>query len=362
MMHNRIAWIDFYNTQQPTPIDKQTYTSRLSPSTSSVHVSNCLFKSITSTDSGGALFCSTSVIYFLVESSSFFSCKTSASNGGAIYFSNSNNGQSVLYEVCSYDCCSGSSSNGQFAYIYMSNSASSKICVNYSSIVRCLNENSGAWRNLYLYYGINYCPSINMSMNKCQSVSGIYCFSYIDSNSVTCSFTYSSFVDNYTPGYNCLYLEKNDVNYEIKYCNIIRNTQVSTAEGIIHSDGNLVIDDSCILENNASRIFYSDYSTYTVILSNCTVDSTTTNQNLILQNTVTKSFIHALNHMSTENCHIGYDAVGYLTAIPYISHTTKKIHCYTNNGIHNHARISDFFSVNWVFMVAFIHAHPSINY
>ena len=62
----------------------------------------------------------TSVTYLLVESTSFFSCSTSSSSGGVINFSNSNNGQCVLNEVCGYDCCLTYTSgpHAQFAYIY----------------------------------------------------------------------------------------------------------------------------------------------------------------------------------------------------------------------------------------------------
>ena len=83
-------------------------------------------------------------------------------------------------------------------------------------------------------------------------------------------------------------------------------------------------------------------------------------RNVVTQNTVTKSFIHGLNHISTQNCHAQYDSAGTLTAIPYVSHTTKKVIYYTFN--HCQARISDFFSLNWVFMVTFIYKNPSGDY
>ena len=40
--------------------------------------------------------------YFLAEPTSFFSCKTSSTIGGAIYFLYSG-GQNVLHEVCCYE-------------------------------------------------------------------------------------------------------------------------------------------------------------------------------------------------------------------------------------------------------------------
>jgi hypothetical protein len=146
-------------------------------------------------------------------------------------------------------------------------------------------------------------------------------------------------------------------NMKIKYCNILRNTQASTSCGIIHSDGNVMIEDSCILENSATHIFYQGYSSFTITLSNCTVDKTTNNRNLITRNTVTKSFILGLHHMSTQNCQSEYDSIGTLSAIPYVSRPTKKVFCYCFTDKINpcQARISDSFSLNWIFIVTFIH-------
>jgi uncharacterized protein YgiB involved in biofilm formation len=69
----------------------------------------------------------------------------------------------------------------------------------------------------------------------------------------------------------------------------------------------MMFKNSCILENNANTIFYQA-SSYTITVSNCTVDRTSNNGCLTIQNTATKSFIFALNHMSTQNCHSEYDS------------------------------------------------------
>jgi hypothetical protein len=140
----RTAWNDYFTVTNPTNLNSQTYTSRQTPSATSLYVSKCLFRSIVSSNDGGALYCANSVTYFLVESTSFFSCKTSDNNGGAIYYSYSS-GQSVLHEVCGYDCCSlHQGPYQQFAYIYVQNTASSKNYVNYSSISRCRSENTNS--------------------------------------------------------------------------------------------------------------------------------------------------------------------------------------------------------------------------
>jgi hypothetical protein len=353
MYFPKFSWNDYFTATPVTTFGPGSYNSRQTPSGSNVHVLNCLFNSFTSGSSGGAVYCTSN--YLLVESTSFFSCKTSSSNGGAIYFSNTNSGECVLHGLCGYDC---NAANGQFYYVYVRNSASNKNYVNYSSFSRCNNQGSSSYKTLRHSYGKICCQSTNVSMNKCYYRSGIYCYPYGDSSSVTCSLLYSTFADNHAIGDTCMRFDRYDAKYEIKYCNIIRNTQGNLGSwGTIFLYENLImIEGSYILENTAYTIFYG-YNSCTYTLSNCTVDKTTYNQNLITQNTVTKSFILALRHMSTRNCHSEYDSAGTLTAVPSVSHTTNKV-----ISCHHQARISDFFSLSWVLIAAFIHPNPSLYY
>jgi hypothetical protein len=310
----RTAWDYYFQPASLNYLNSQTYTSRQTNSNNGVYVSNCLFRSIKSTSTGGALYFSNSASYFLVESSSFFSCNTSNGYGGAIYFYNAGSGQSVLHKVCGFDCCSSySSPYYQFAYIEVNGAVTSKNYVNYSSITRCINANANSHYTLYLCSGKICCPSVNISLNECQYYSGIYCSPYGDYNYVTCSFSYSTFADNVANGCICIMLTNSGAKFEIKSCNILRNTQGSlNSEGTICANGNLMIYDSCILENNATYIFRQG-SSYIITVLNCTVDSTSFYGNFNTQNTVTKSFILALKHMSTQNCHAEYDSVGSLT-------------------------------------------------
>jgi hypothetical protein len=356
-MHiSKFAWSDYFGGNLSPTYSQSQYSSQQTPSASSVYVLNCFFKECTSSSDGGALSC-TSVTYLLVESSTFFQCRTSNPNGGAVYFYNYNNGQCVLHGVCCNDCrstCTGTS-RGQFAYIRVKYDLSSLNYVNYSSMVRCINERTESYFILYLSQGKICCPSINMSMTKCDQHSVIHSLPYANLNIYTCSLLYSTFADNIAMDHVCISLEVN-TGYEIKCCNIIRNTESSSGtDGIILNRGRLVIEDSCILENKATYIFYST-SSNTITLSNCTVDKTTRYGTLIIQNTVTKSFILGLHHMITQYCNAEYDSAGYITAIPYVS--TKKERCYTIKINHYGARISDFFSLTWVLIVAFIHPNP----
>jgi hypothetical protein len=356
LLYLRTAWNDHFAGTYSTNNNSQLYTSRQTPSDTNLYVSNCLFRSITSSDvDGGAMHC-TSVANLLVESTSFFSCKASG-YGGAIYFNSINSGQCVLYEVCGYDCCTTTSKNSQFVLIYVYNVVSSKNYVNYSSISRCVNEISPACFNLNLRNGKICCPSINISVNKCYYQSAILCNPFYDSNPVTCSLTYSSFTDNHAISGNCIRFDIVNAKYEIKSCNILRNTQGDLgSQGILRLNGNHIIENSCILENKANYIFYIESSSYTVTLSKCTVDKTTTSTgSLIIQNTVTKIFVLALTHMSTRNCYAGYDAVGALTPItPLLSSSNKQKLYYTCERLLNRCHQGNFVSLTSILVFNFI--------
>jgi hypothetical protein len=353
------AWSDYFpGTNPTTTFDQQKYTLRQTPSVANVYISRCLFDQITSTSSGGAMHC-TAVIYLLIESSSFFSCKTSSSEG-VIYFYNSGSEGCVLHKVCANDCCAGSGYSNQFGRIEVKNAASSKNYINYSSIARCVNENSGSWRTLYLWNGNICCPSVNISMNKCGYRTGFSCSPFPDSNFVTCSISYSSFTNNIALSYICIYFNNGNAKYEMKCCNILRNTQADlNTEGTFSLHGNMLIKDSCIFENNANYIFYAYSSSYTFTLSNCTIDKITkSTASLTIQNTVTKSFIFALNHMSTRNCNAEYDSAGTLTPILQTPSSSKKLMYYcTCKIIFNQPNLRDIISIISVFLFNFIHPY-----
>jgi hypothetical protein len=356
MFSPKLSWNDYFTGTPATTLNSTESSSRQTPSVSSVYVLNSLFNKCTLTSGNGGALYLTSVTYFLVESSSFFSCRTNSGQGGVIYFSNTNNGQSVLFAVCSNDFYS--TSYGSFSRIIINNAASNKNYANYTSVVRC--DTSSYGETLHLDNGNIYCPSVNISINRCSYISGIVCIPFIDSSSVTCSLLYSTFADNSVSGHGCVWFN-NGAKHEITSCNILRNTQSSSSFGIVLARGNLMIKDSCILGNTATYVFYQQYSSYTITFSNCTTDSTSKYGTVVTQNTVTKSFIHGLKHMSTENCNSEYDSAGTLTAIPYVSHSINKVLSYTckNNC---RARVSDSFPLYCLFIFTFVHSNPSRYY
>ena len=132
---------------------------------------------------------------------------------------------------------------------------------------------------------------------------------------------------------------------------------VITSYGTIYTTGILNVEDSCTLENTVSTIFYSSSSSYPIALKNCTVDKATNNGYLTTQNTIPKSFILGLNHMSTKNCNAKYDSAGFLTPILFVPDPTTKLFCYKCKN-HYQRRISALFSIVWMILVTFIHPNP----
>jgi hypothetical protein len=157
-----------------------------------------------------------------------------------------------------------------------------------------------------------------------------------------------------------MYFHQTGAKYEMKSCNILRNTQGTLGtEGTIYANGNLVIKDSCILENTATYIFCVQSSSYTITLSNSTVDKTSNNGYLTTQNTVTKSFILALNHMSTRNCHSEYDSAGILTPNLHTPSSSKQVRCFTHVKYIYQPLIEDVTSFINILIFNFIHPYVS---
>ena len=134
------------------------------PTSNYVYVHDCVFRSCTSSSNGGALYCvsSNNVIKLLVSRTSFTSCRTSSTQGGAIYFDSTTSGECILNKICGFDCSSTYSrySSGQFVFIYPKNDVAFKNHVNDSSFTRSSKLGAFPRYALCLYYGNILCPSV----------------------------------------------------------------------------------------------------------------------------------------------------------------------------------------------------------
>ena len=362
--HNQLnsAWKDVFSSpvSPSNTLSKQEYDSRQTLPTNSHYITNCIFNSITDGLNGGALYCVDSeTTKLLIERSSFISCH-SYSNGGAIFF---NNGQCCISKVCGYDCSTYDANCFQFDNV---------ICTDYSTYINTVEDSS-------ISYSINYddqasytmdhvqgkinINAMNISHNKCSSISGIYCSPFRDTNSnyQLCLISLSSFVNN-TAHTNsmCMSFDVEITTKEIRTCNIVRNTQKCSENGIIYTYGNLNIIDSCLLGNDEKHcILYAQ--SYTITIKNCTFEGSVNTGGIVkITKRVTKSFINALVHINTQKCVAQFDSVGDLTA-PQLSTPnlpSSRNNC-NNSCFLKKPRIDMLGYLTYVFIITCLPTNPS---
>ena len=249
----------FCSTTEATKKDEKFNSRPTDLTGQNIYITNCQFiscvitGSTASSDRGGAISLTTSNLKFYLEKTTFRSCKTSASRAGAVYIESST-ANSVLSFVCAVDCCStyssSSDSYGQFDYIVVGNSDEYYNYVIESTIASCLNENDYSCRTMYHRQGSINLRTVNLSNNECYGTSGILC----DSASGTSVVSFSSFRKNIANNWICNYFYSGT--YELKYSNIIENTETSTSDGIIYCyESTLTISKCCFIQNTGGYLF-----------------------------------------------------------------------------------------------------------
>ena len=287
-------WSDFYSGS-PT----QTYISgatRITPSAGSVHVKHAIFKDLSPTQNGGAIYCS-SVSLFLAEYTSFISC-TPTGQGGAMYLIIT--GECVLSKVCGF-CCLAINNYYLFDYIQVSQDITKKNQIIDSTICRTETE---SYDYIIIHnYGKQSLNSVNISHNKIR-----YCG--IESRNQAISsdipIKYCSFANNTAIYCKVIHLQQSAVQKSINYCNIINNEQKGSSLGVITTDGITKIENSCILGNKGSCIVYVSSGTGSS-MSNCAIDFTSSSLiSISITNTAKYSFINLVEWLSTAACKAKY--------------------------------------------------------
>jgi hypothetical protein len=212
-------------------------------------------------------------------------------------------------------------------YIYIKNDVTYKNHVNDSSFSHTLNVKTDSYQVFRLYYGNILFPSVNLTNNVCYSFTVIHCYPTTGTGSpvsISCCISYSSIVNNTASGgYSCFEISNSDSSQCIDTCNILNNKQTSSSCGIFFVSPNLLIKDSCILGNDEkNKVFYAT-SSNKITISNCTIDDDIfTNGRysgtVTVIKTITKSFINALSHISTQHCDSYFDSYGTLTVKPNV--------------------------------------------
>jgi predicted outer membrane repeat protein len=300
-------WSDFYSGQ-PT----QTYGSRTSQlritSSGNVYVSNALFNKITTSGYGGAIYCSSVTILFLSESCSFINI-TASGQGGAIYLYIT--GESILSKVCGYGC-STSGSDCHFDYIEVTNNATKRNFLSYVSVCHLIHTGSVGINVNSKRGNIKY-SSLNSSQNECGRFPGFS--SEYQGGDDCCIIEYCSVTNCTSKFYGCIKLFTT-YSKKVRFCNILynRHLDISSSNGVIHSDGVVTIENSCILGNIAN---YQASGVSGSTISNCTIDfNSSVVSGVSITNTPKESFVVKISCFSTALCEAFYDSYKGITDAP----------------------------------------------
>ena len=128
---------------------------------------------------------------------------------------------------------------------------------------------------LRLDYSNIVCSSVNITNNECYYRPALGCYPTIKKDVVTCLIMYTSIVNNTAKeGYGCILLSNSGSTQTISTSNIINNKQDdSSSVATIYTNGNLCINESCIIGNNeGNKVFYEYSSSYQIKIINCTLD------------------------------------------------------------------------------------------
>ena len=255
------------------------------------YVFNCYFHDIHSNSNGSAIFHSLSESSVLIEKCTFFNC-SSSQNVGMINVLSRN---CIIAYVCGQY---GHSQENAFSFI----SANYVNSIIDSSISYCQADNTHIIRQATGNINIK---SVNLSHNKANERSGIYCApNKIDTKTGFANqVIFCSFANNIADKQFCVvlsnYYTNSDYKHEIKTSSIIKNK----GENTIYSSGKASITQSCIIDND-DPCFCTFNEKSNIILHNCTVTNKITSQSgTIIQSETTNPFIVALSFIETGSCH-----------------------------------------------------------
>ena len=121
--------------------------------------------------------------------------------------------------------------------------------------------------------------------------------------------SFCTFANNTAIDSTVISFDGNNAGTEIKQSNIIRNEHIEDSEsyGLIESNGDLTIKDSCILENKAKCTFCQQESSNLITTDNCTLDDDVESKigsYILITNKAQSLFVHSLVHLSTGYCAI----------------------------------------------------------
>jgi hypothetical protein len=308
---NKSVWCDFFGS--PTHEHKGSL-SRISLSSGGAYVHNSLFQNLAGSSAGGAIYCNSVTVNVLIEETSFIYCTTSSGRGGALYLYKIS--ECIITKVCG-SRCRATSDHCMFGWACLTDSYDKRNSFFHSSV--CNTFDNSYYHTTLHDYGKVLFEFLNISNNQCDSQSGFQSYRQTVSNSNEFGFSikYSSLTNNKATSYICFRIYDGGTSCikQIQSCNLINNTSVSSSlYGVIYSQGKLFINDSTILGNTGAYQVCEYLGPHGSIISNCTIDFTTSNvtSGITITNSPSTSFINKISGFSTGECKSSYDSFGGL--------------------------------------------------
>ena len=242
----------------------------------------------------------------LIEKCFFKNCNSFSSEleycHGPIYYGEE--GSAVILQTCGLKCSSGFiyTAFKNNAKLYTSNFIESSVCFSESEYhVIDVSEASVLFTRTNCSYNKNKGATYSCVSSSCV-------------NTLSCS----HFVNN--TGSYIVDIERQD-DSQLILCNIMKNGQIKDNGIIVYSSKDLEVKHSCIIENNADYIFYTESSS-TITVSDCTLaqdDVSKTSGSVTITDTNTYIKTIELAQLMNYNCELFERRSNCLTKSYFVS-------------------------------------------
>ena len=284
----RKTWDMFYKSETPDEIQSIENTKQQTPDQNSIFIARSYFTGKITSQQFGFVYVNNSNADVLVETSSFIEI-TSSNWAVALYFKVKN---AVYYKICGFDAKTTSTGTEIFDHTEVGDNINNKNIVLLSSF-GYIKSPSGSKATSH-HYGQELVKYANTSHNECAGCSAIQSVASKENKRISALFSYSSFVNNSaTSNDYCIYIRPSyeESKYLIQSCNIISNKQNTNTYGLVSSSCELTIDNSCIMNNNATLVV-AVYNNYKMTLINTFIDEDSSVSGDIINNFNATSYIN----------------------------------------------------------------------
>ena len=321
------SWESFYETQNPSLYIYTDKKAQQELSGNTVYVYMSFFTSFSVSVSGGCILVENDKEGNVLIEESYFTGITSSTYGIAFRILPRN---VVFNKICGNNCETTKTGDSDiFDYIHVYDSFDSLNQVNLSSYAS-IKAKGDMSESLTRNYGQIIFESTNISFNECKEISALYSYPSYRSGEISSLVSHCSFSNNSAHTTSSLIrfvMQNDDAKNKIEACNIINNKQKTNDKGLISSESELIINDTCILNNDATLIV-SVYNSYSMTIMNSYSDHPSYKTGIVAFETWAEDiFINAIVMFNTGKCIASFDSFGSITA-KIDSEKKRRTFCY----------------------------------